>query len=160
MKLNHRDLLRSPANFFALGFGAGLSARAPGTVGSLAALPFFFALQSLGATAYFFVLLAAFFAGIYFCARAADSLGHDHPAIVWDEMVGMWVALFPAAHSWSAVAAGFLLFRAFDIFKPPPIRQSERVRGGAGIMLDDLLAGIFANVVLQFLLAFAPGWLP
>ncbi|MGR3984363.1 MAG: phosphatidylglycerophosphatase A [Gammaproteobacteria bacterium] len=152
-----RDVFRSPAHFFALGFGSGLSPWAPGTFGTLAALPFFFALHALGAAAYFLAVLAAFFIGIRMCARTAESLGHhDHSAIVWDEMVGLWVTLFLIPPSWSAVLAGFVLFRLFDVVKPWPIRQSERLGGGAGIMLDDLLAGLLANLVLRLMLP----WLP
>lgn len=147
------DVFRSPAHFFALGFGSGLSPWAPGTCGALAALPFFFALHALGAAAYFAITLAAFLIGIRLCARASESLGHpDHGSIVWDEVVGMWVALFLIPPSATAVIAGFLLFRLFDIAKPWPIRQSEKLGGGLGIMADDLLAGLFANVALHLAL--------
>ncbi|MGR3914882.1 MAG: phosphatidylglycerophosphatase A [Gammaproteobacteria bacterium] len=157
------DVFHSPSHFCALGFGAGLSPWAPGTCGTLAAVPIFFALQALGPAAYFLVTLAAFFTGIRMCARAAESLGHhDHRAIVWDEIVGLWVTMFLIPPSWGAALAGFLLFRLFDIVKPWPIRQSERLGGGLGIMIDDLLAGLLANLALRLALPWLPAlsWLP
>lgn len=99
-------------------------------------------------------VVIAFLVGIPLCAAAARSMDtHDHPAIVWDEMVGMWIALCFIPFSWLAVVLGFVLFRLFDIVKPWPINAMDRrLRGGLGIMLDDVLAGIFANVALRLLL--------
>ena len=161
-KINRRDLFKSPGNFFAFGFGAGLAPVAPGTFGTLAAIPFFLLLNWLGPLFYAGTLLAAFIAGIGLCARAAESLDlpphqHDHPGIVWDEIVGLWVALCFIPFSWSAVILGFVLFRLFDIIKPWPISLIDRrMNGGMGIMLDDLIAGIFANAVLRLLLWYLP----
>ena len=158
-RISRRDLLRSPGNFLAFGFGAGLAPVAPGTCGSLAALPIFLLLHELGSLFYAGALGVAFIAGITLCARAAESLGvHDHPGIVWDEMVGLWVALCFIPFSWGAVVLGFALFRLFDIVKPWPIGLLDRrVGGGLGIMLDDLAAGILANVALRLLLPYLPG---
>ena len=153
-----RSRLQSLGNFFAFGFGAGLAPVAPGTFGTLAAIPFFLLLTELGAVWYAAVLLAAFVAGIGLCARAAESLdSHDHPSIVWDEMVGLWVALCFIPFSWGAVILGFVLFRVFDILKPWPIGLIDRrMKGGLGIMLDDVAAGVLANLALRWLLPYLP----
>ena len=152
-----RDLFRSPGHLLALGFGAGLAPAAPGTAGSLAALPFIVLVAPLGGWVYASAVVIAFMAGIRWCGRAAEALGApDHPAIVWDEMVGMWVALCFIPVSWATLAAGFALFRLFDIAKPWPVSRLERCPGGAGIMLDDLAAGILANLVLHLLLPYLP----
>lgn len=142
---------RNPIHLLAAGFGSGLAPRAPGTFGTLAALPFWWVLQQLGTPWYWGVVGAAFLVGIYLCGRTARDLRtHDHGAIVWDEFVGLWIALAWAPAQWLWVTAGFLLFRLFDIWKPWPISWCDRrVRGGFGIMLDDVLAGALALVVLQ-----------
>ena len=151
-------MLKSPGNFLAFGFGAGLAPVAPGTFGTLAAIPFFLLANGLGPAFYAGALLVAFVAGVGLCARAAASLdAPDHPAIVWDEMVGLWVALCFVPVSWGAVILGFALFRLFDIVKPWPIRPIDRqLGGGLGIMLDDVVAGLLANGVLRLLLPYLP----
>ncbi len=159
-RISRRDLFRSPGNFLAFGFGAGLVPVAPGTCGTLAAIPFFLLLDRLAPALFVAALLIAFLAGIKLCAAAAQSLGlgvHDHPAIVWDEMVGLWVALCFIPFSWGAVALGFALFRLLDIAKPWPLGLIDRrVGGGLGIMLDDVAAGIFTNLALRWLLPYLP----
>lgn len=147
-------LFRHWHNFFAFGLGSGMAPIAPGTAGTLAAIPFYLLLNLLDPLPYFGVLVVFFLLGIRFCATAATYLDcHDHPAIVWDEMVGLWITLCFIPFSWDAVILGFLLFRLFDIAKPFPIGHIDRkVHGGIGIMLDDVIAGIFANVVLWILL--------
>ena len=134
-----------------LGFGSGLSPKAPGTFGSLAALPLWYLLQYLPPSSYILVVVAAFVLGIYLCGETARALGvHDHGGIVWDEFVGLWIALFLLPQGWYWVVAGFALFRLFDIWKPWPIRVLDaKVHGGLGIMVDDVLAGFYAFVVLQ-----------
>ena len=146
-----RKLLRDPAGWIALGFGSGLSPRAPGTAGSLAAIVPWLALRHLPWPQYLLVLAVAFILGIWACDRASRALGvSDHGALVWDEFVGQWLALLPVlAMPWPWVVAGFVLFRAFDILKPWPIRWAERrCKGGFGVMLDDVLAGGAAAIVL------------
>ena len=156
---DRRDLFQSPANFLAFGFGAGLAPFAPGTAGTLVAIPFFLLLHPLDPLLYAAAVAAAFALGIPLCAHAAHSLNTpDHPAIVWDEMVGLWVALCFIPFSWPAVLLAFALFRLFDILKPWPINLLDRrLTGGLGIMLDDLVAGIFANVMVRLLLPYLPG---
>jgi len=152
--------LRDPLQFLAFGFGSGLSPRAPGTAGTLAALPLWWLfLAPLPLPVYLLVLAVAALAGVWICDRASRSLGvHDHPGIVWDEFIGLWIALcaLPATPLW--MLAGFALFRLFDIVKPWPIGWLDRrVSGGLGIMLDDVVAGLFAALPLQLL--YHSGWL-
>jgi phosphatidylglycerophosphatase A len=148
------ELLRHPPHFLAFGGGAGLSPKAPGTAGSLVAVPLYIALAPLPPLIYLLLVLALAGLGVWACARTERDLGvHDHPGIVWDEIVGMLVALFHAPVSWVWLLLGFALFRLFDIWKPFPIRWlNDNVKGGWGIMLDDLAAGIVAAACLQGLI--------
>ena len=153
---------RDPVHWLAFGFGSGLAPKAPGTAGTLAAIPLYLLLQPLPLLVYVAVLILAALAGIYFCGKTARDLGvHDHPGIVWDEFVGFWIAMIAAPASWGWLVCGFLLFRLFDIWKPWPIRWADRrVHGGLGIMLDDVLAGLFALLVMQGLMWLLPGLVP
>lgn len=143
-------LLRDPGHALALGFGSGLAPRAPGTFGTLAAIPVYLLCATLPPAFYLLVLAAAFAAGVYLCGRTARALGvHDHPGIVWDEVVGYLATMAFAPSGWAWIALGFVCFRVFDIWKPWPIRALDRhVHGGLGIMLDDLAAGIAAALTL------------
>jgi len=149
----HARLLREPIHFFALGFGAGLSPRAPGTVGTLVAVPLIMFIASFGWIAHAIATLVIIVSGIYICGRSASRLGvHDHPGIVWDEFAGFAVTMLAVPVTWQWLLAGFVLFRFFDIVKPWPIREADHsLRGGLGIMLDDVIAGVFAGVVLYAL---------
>jgi phosphatidylglycerophosphatase A len=143
--------MHNPWHLLATGFGSGLCPVAPGTAGSLAAIPFWLLMTWLPLKGYAIVLLVAFLAGIYFCYRTSKDMGvHDHGSIVWDEFVGMWITLWVIpVHNWQWVVIGFVLFRLFDILKPWPIRWfDKRVPGGFGIMIDDVIAGVFAALVL------------
>ena len=144
-------LLLHPVDFLALGFGSGLMPVGPGTAGTLVAIPLYLLLQPLALPMYLAIVGMSFLAGIAICAHAANRLGvHDHSGIVWDEIVGYWVTMILAPSGWEWIVAGFVLFRFFDIAKPWPISLCDKkVHGGFGIMLDDLLAGIFAAAVLQ-----------
>lgn len=152
-----RHHLKSPSCFLAIGFGSGLAPKAPGTFGTLVAVPIFLLLSPLPLWAYLAVTTLIFLIGIPICGRCSARLGvHDHSGIVWDEIAGFLItmAAVPAEPAW--IAAGFLLFRLFDILKPWPIRWLDRrVSGGFGIMVDDLLAGLFALIVIQLALWFA-----
>ncbi|MET0658141.1 MAG: phosphatidylglycerophosphatase A [Steroidobacteraceae bacterium] len=149
-------LLRQPVHFLALGFGAGLSPVAPGTVGTLIAVPIVWSITQIApwALAVFAVLSAV--AGVYICGESARRLGvHDHSGIVWDEITGYALTLAPVAPDLWSFVLGFALFRALDIFKPWPIREADhRLHGGLGIMLDDVLAGVFSGAILFALRAF------
>jgi phosphatidylglycerophosphatase A len=145
--------LSDPVHFAALGFGSGLSPKAPGTVGTLAAIPFFLLFASLEPLIYLAVLGVMAMAGIWICGQTARDVGvHDHGAIVWDEFVGFFITMFMIPVSISSLFAGFVLFRFFDIVKPWPIKLIDRrLHGGFGIMFDDVLAGIFALVLMQLM---------
>lgn len=142
--------LRSPAHLIALGFGSGLSPVAPGTVGTLWAWCVFVLLEGwLSAGEWALVIGAGFALGVWACGRAARDVGvADHSAIVWDEVIAFWLVLLIVPASLLSQLLAFALFRFFDIAKPPPIRQADaRVRGGFGIMLDDVLAAFFTLLV-------------
>lgn len=139
--------------YLAFGFGAGYSPKMPGTVGTLVGILFFIPLSFLDLWTYIFICLILFFVGIYLCGKTATLLNvHDHPGIVWDEIVGYLFSMINAPLSWEWVLAGFILFRFFDIIKPWPIRWiDQKVSGGLGIMLDDLLAAAYTFIILQFI---------
>ncbi len=145
------QLLRQPTHWLAFGFGSGLAPKAPGTFGTLAAVPLYLLLAQLPLWAYVVALVLSFGIGVYLCHKTADDLGvHDHPGIVWDEFVGYWITMLLAPAGWLWVVVGFVLFRIFDVLKPWPIRWLDKhVHGGFGIMIDDVLAGVFAWLVLQ-----------
>lgn len=149
------DQQRKPAGGFlywlAIGFGSGLASKAPGTAGTLVAVPIYLAMVNLAPWQYLAVVLALFVVGIWICDVTARQMGvHDHPSIVWDEIVGYLITMIGVPTGWFWVIAGFVLFRLFDILKPWPIRLvDKKVKGGMGIMLDDVLAAIFALIVLQ-----------
>jgi phosphatidylglycerophosphatase A len=142
--------LGSPAGLLAFGFGSGLSPFAPGTMGTLVAIPFVFALKGLGETGFWIALVLLFLLGVQLCGRVSQKLGvHDHGGIVWDEMVGYWLTVAFVPLQWEWLLAGFLLFRFFDIVKPWPIRQlDKKVSGGFGIMIDDVVAALFAMILM------------
>lgn len=150
-------LLSHPAGWIATALGAGLSPRAPGTAGSLVALlPWWFLLRDLPVGAYLAVLVAGFALGVWACGVCDRRLDmHDQGALVWDEVIGVWITLLAAPRQWWWMLAGFALFRLFDIWKPWPVSWADRrVDGGLGVMLDDVLAGIYALLVLQIVAAF------
>lgn len=138
-------------HFLAFGLGSGAAPKAPGTFGTIAAIPFFFLLAPLPLWLYGAVVVFAFALGVYLCGQTSKDMGvHDHGGIVWDEFVGLWIALFAVPMHWAWILAGFALFRLFDILKPWPIGWlDKRVHGGLGIMIDDVIAGLFALAILQ-----------
>ena len=139
--------------WFATGFGAGLSPLAPGTVGSLVGVLFYMTMAGLPLAAYLSVVLVLAVFGVWVCDRAGKCLGvTDHPGIVWDEIVGVLITMTATPRSWQGVVLGFALFRLFDIFKPWPVASIDRrVGGGLGVMLDDVMAGLYALACLQIL---------
>ena len=162
MKLDREQrgrVLRHPAGWIATGFGSGLSAVAPGTAGSAAALLPWLLLRELPLVLYLIVVAAAFAVGVWACNWFVRELNADDPgAAVADEFVGLWIALLPLlSQPWSSwhVVEGFALFRVFDIVKPWPVSWADRrVGGGFGVMLDDAIAGIYAAVALVVLTHF------
>ncbi|SEQ29238.1 phosphatidylglycerophosphatase A [Amphritea atlantica] len=144
---------RNPIHFLAFGLGSGASPWAPGTAGTLAAIPLFLLIQPLSLVWYGVFLLVTFLVGIYLCGQTSKDMGvHDHGGIVWDEFVGYWITMLAAPPGWLWIVIGFVLFRLFDIIKPWPISWADKkVAGGLGIMLDDVLAGLMALICLQLL---------
>lgn len=144
------SILRDPIHFLAFGFGAGLSPVAPGTFGTLVAVPIVTLVMSFGFAVHAAFTVVAILVGVYICGESARRLAvHDHPGIVWDEIAGFSVTMLAASREWYWLLGGFVLFRFFDIVKPWPIREADHsLRGGAGIMLDDIIAGVFAGAIL------------
>lgn len=147
------NVWRNPYFFMAFGFGSGLMPTAPGTWGTLAAIPIYLLLVNASWGLYLVVTLIAFLFGVFICNKVSKELGeHDYGGIVWDEIVGYLLTMFLAPSGLVWIVIGFILFRIFDIWKPQPIGWvDERVQGGLGIMLDDVLAAIPAWIILQLL---------
>lgn len=145
--------LKDPVVFVALGFGSGLSPIAPGTAGTIIAIPLYLILSQFDFLVYLTVTLLVTIAGIWMCSYTADKLKvHDHPSIVIDEIAGFFItmALVPAELFW--IVTGFVLFRFFDAVKPWPISWLDNnVKGGFGIMIDDVAAGV-VSLLCMFLL--------
>lgn len=141
----------NPIHLLAFGLGSGAAPKAPGTFGTIAAIPVYLLMQPLSPLYYLLLLVAMFLLGVWLCQRTAEDLGvHDHPGIVWDEWVGFLITMWLAPSGWVWLLSGFVLFRLFDIVKPWPIYLLDRhVAGGWGIMLDDVLAGIYAFALIQ-----------
>lgn len=146
-----QSLLLNPIHFLSLGFGTGLSPYAPGTMGSVAAVPLVYFMLQLPLTFYLGLTLIAFILGCWICQFTATALASNDPAeVVWDEIVGFMITMIAAPAGWLWLVLGFVLFRLFDIVKPWPISMVERrCGGGFGIMIDDVLAGFFAFIILQ-----------
>lgn len=145
-----RKVLTDPVNFLAFGCGTGLAPFAPGTVGSLPGMLLFWLTMDYGLYVQFGVLAVLVVAGIWLCGESARRIGvHDHGGIVWDEITGMYATLIVAPVSVLGWVLAFALFRLMDIVKPWPIRDLDhRMEGGLGIMLDDLVAALYAAVML------------
>ncbi|WP_242674512.1 phosphatidylglycerophosphatase A family protein [Marinobacter halodurans] len=153
--------LRDPVHLLAFGFGSGAVNRAPGTWGSLAAIPLYWLLFWLPGPVYWIAIVGFFLLGIWLCGKTARDLKvHDHGGIVWDEFVGMWIVLGLHPQTLEGVLIAFVAFRFFDVLKPWPISWIDRhTPGGLGIMIDDVIAGFMAMalvyVVDQTLIPFA-----
>ena len=154
--MKFQSLIQNPVHLLAFGFGSGLSPKAPGTTGTLLAIPLFLLLCQLPLLHYLLVVSVAAVTGIYLCDKTARDLRvHDHPGIVWDEFVGFWITMAAIPVNTISILAGFILFRLFDIWKPFPIRWLDRrVKGGLGIMIDDMVAGLLAWLCLYSLHVF------
>ena len=140
-----------PAHFIAFSGGAGLSPIAPGTVGSLVAFPLFWLLNHYLSPVYFLLLIdIMFIVGIWACGLSGKALGDpDHGGMVWDETVAFLLVLYFTPVDWAWQLAAFILFRLFDIAKPQPIRYCDsNLKGGFGVMFDDMLAAFFTLICL------------
>ncbi|MAC47264.1 MAG: phosphatidylglycerophosphatase A [Oceanospirillum sp.] len=143
---------RNPIHFLAFGLGSGAAPWAPGTVGTAAAvIPYLLWFQYWSAGWFLLLIVVTFVVGVWLCEKTSEDLGvHDHSGIVWDEFVGYWLTMLLAPQGWEWALVGFVLFRFFDVLKPWPVKWADRrVAGGFGIMVDDLLAGIYAWIILQ-----------
>jgi len=149
--LRDKVSLLNPVHFLALGFGSGLAPKAPGTFGSFVAIPLLLLLSNT--QTWWFVVLAILVSviGIWVCDKTACDMGvHDHGSIVWDEIAGMFCAFIFVPLSWDTLLIGFILFRWLDIQKPWLIgRLDKAMKGGLGIMADDILAGLVTAVLLH-----------
>ena len=157
MKITFKQLLKNPVHLLTFGFGSGLAPKAPGTFGTLAAIPIYLGVAYfLNITLYIAVTVFVALVGIWICGRTAKDLGvHDYKGIVWDEIAGFLCTMILVPVSWLTVLLGFLLFRLFDIWKPWPICLLDKhIDGGLGIMLDDIAAGLLACACLHMLLRF------
>jgi len=150
-QLSAGQIIKDPILFLAFGFGSGLSKYMPGTLGTVAAIPLYLALIQGNQWLYLLATLLSIVLGIYLCDQAAKKLqSHDFGGIVWDEIAGFLITLCWLPFSWQSLVAGFVAFRFFDIVKPWPIKWlDQHVEGGFGIMLDDVVAGIFAALLLR-----------
>jgi len=153
--VNPKELIRHPVHFLSLGFGSGLSPFAPGTAGTLVAIPVFYILSVyLPVIGYVIATCIVTLAGIYLCERTTSALGvHDHPAIVWDEIAGFLITMLFVPVTPVNIILGFALFRLFDILKPWPVSVIDsRMKGGVGVMLDDVIAGMYALALMHLFL--------
>ena len=153
-KLSIRQIMSTPVLFLAFGFGSGLVKKMPGTMGTIAAIPVYLFFIQADLWLYSVLTLFSVVMGLVICGRAAELLGeHDFGGIVWDEIAGFLITMWLVPFSWHAVLVGFALFRVFDIFKPWPIKWiDQKVGGGTGIMLDDVVAGIMSGIILYFIM--------
>ncbi len=155
--MNKPRVWSDPIHFLAFGFGSGLAPKAPGTFGTVAAIPVYLLLSLLAPLPVYLVITALFsVVGIWICGKTSKDLGvHDHSGIVWDEIVGYLITMILVPLTWYWVLAGFVLFRFFDILKPWPISiLDKKVSGGFGIMVDDIVAGVFSLGVMHLLIYF------
>jgi phosphatidylglycerophosphatase A len=145
-----------PLYFVAFGFGSGTIPIAPGTFGTLMAIPFYLLFQPLPLPFYVLFTLLFFAVSAWICERVSrDTHTHDHPGMCIDEFAGFFVTMIHAPTGLPWIIVGFLLFRLFDIWKPWPIRElDEKVHGGIGMVLDDIVAGVFAMVLIQIIRGF------
>ena len=151
-----KSIWRNPVHFLACGFGTGAAPIAPGTFGTLAAIPVYLLLATQPVWVFIAITTLLFLIGIELCGQTASDFGvHDHGGIVWDEIVGYLITMVAAPEGWQWVIVGFFLFRFFDVVKPWPIRRLDReVSGGFGIMVDDVLAGAYAAASMYLLAGF------
>lgn len=148
-----RSVWTNPLHFIAFGFGSGAMPFAPGTFGTLIAIPFYLCMQSLSHFQYLFILMVVTVFSIWLCEKISKEIQvHDHPGMCIDEVVGFLVTMFAAPHGFRWIVLGFILFRLFDIWKPWPIHIiDKKMHGGIGMILDDVMAGIYSLLIIRIL---------
>lgn len=151
--IDPKTLLKDPGHFLSMGFGSGLAPIASGTFGTLAAIPIYIVASYVSVMALAILTIASILGGIYLCGRTTRALGvQDHSAIVWDEFAGFFVTMLWVPMTVKTVIAGFFVFRLFDIVKPWPASYFDsKVNGGVGVMMDDVVAGLYASGVVYAL---------
>lgn len=147
------SIWQNPWHFIAFGFGSGAIPVAPGTFGTLIAVPFYLVLQHLSFLLYFIIVMIIMIGSMWLCDRVSREIDlHDHQGMCLDEIVGYLVTMIGAPHGLPWILIGFGLFRLFDIWKPWPIAYlDEHVHGGIGMILDDVLAGVYSLLILQII---------
>lgn len=147
-----RSIWTNPLHFIACGFGVGAMPFAPGTFGTMVGVVFYLILSKLSLLAYLLIAILLFIVGVFITDKTNRDFGtHDHPAPVWDEIVGFLFVMVALPQRWYFILAGFVLFRIFDVLKPWPIKLIERLPGGLGVMADDLAAAIYSWILLWIL---------
>jgi phosphatidylglycerophosphatase A len=148
------SIIKNPVHFLAFGLGTGFAPIAPGTVGTFLGVIIYIVNNYYLLINELLLIIISTLIGIYICGKTAHDIDcHDHQGIVWDEVTGFFITMFLVPFNAVNIMLGFILFRFFDIIKPWPIKQIDRkVSGGLGIMLDDVLAGIFANISINLIL--------
>jgi phosphatidylglycerophosphatase A len=144
---------KNPWHFIAFGFGTGALPVAPGTFGTLLAIPFYLYLSTFSHTVYLILTILITMFSVWLCEKVSREIEiHDHQGMCIDEFVGFFVTMLYAPYGWGWILLGFVLFRFFDIAKPWPIRQIDtQVKGGFGMILDDVAAGIYSCLIIQIL---------
>lgn len=152
--LSNREIFSNPLYFIAFGFGTGLLPWAQGTFGTLIAIPLYLLLSFFSLPIYFLIVLVITVFGIWLCGYASKKIGiHDYTPINFDEVVGFLWIMFAVPRQWYWILIAFVLFRIFDIWKPWPIKYvDEKVQGGFGMVVDDLLAALYGWIILQLLI--------
>ncbi|EKD54346.1 MAG: Phosphatidylglycerophosphatase A [uncultured bacterium] len=147
------SIWQKPSHFIAFGFGSGAIPIAPGTFGTLMAIPFYLLLKPLPPLFYLMVVVLVTLGSMWLCHRVSKEIAvHDHQGMCLDEIVGYLVTMIYVPFGITWMALGFILFRFFDIFKPWPISYLDKhIHGGIGIILDDVFAGIYSFLILQLL---------
>lgn len=147
------SMWKNPWHFIAFGLGAGAMPYAPGTFGTLLAIPFYLYLATYSSLFYIFFTIIFIFFSIWLCEKVSREINvHDHQGMCIDEFAGFFVTMCFAPYGWGWIILGVILFRIFDIVKPWPIRQIDnRMKGGIGMILDDVLAGLYSLAIIQLL---------
>ncbi|MFV9989116.1 MAG: phosphatidylglycerophosphatase A [Coxiella endosymbiont of Dermacentor nuttalli] len=148
-----RSIWTNPVEFVSCGFGVGAMPWMPGTFGTMLGVVFYFFLSQFSLFTYSIITFILFMFGVIICDITNRHFGtFDHPATVWDEVVGFLFVMIAIPKIWYFILMGFILFRTFDIWKPCPIRWLERnIKGGFGVMIDDIMAALYAWITLNII---------